>query len=304
MGGKQKLTYEYVYNYFKEHGCELLETEYINSGIPMRYRCVCGNESKICWDNFKQGKRCKKCFSDKLRKIRQLSYDFVYNYYKEHNLELLEDTYINNKTKMKYRCSCGNISYATFGNIQDGHRCNICGTLSSANKQKNNYSNIYEEFLKYNYLLLSKEYKNAHQKLQYQCPKGHIGEMTYSHFYSGRRCPICYWENNKGENHPNWKMDKTDEERLIGRATPENWEWRHNVYCRDSFICQICGTNMSGVFNAHHLYNWADYPELRYDINNGVTLCENCHTLFHKEYGWKNNTPEQFFEFKDNQINN
>jgi len=42
-----KLTYEYVYNYFKKQGCELLEMEYIGGTTKMKYICKCGNISSI-----------------------------------------------------------------------------------------------------------------------------------------------------------------------------------------------------------------------------------------------------------------
>jgi len=57
----KKLTYEFVKNYFEELGCELLEKNYKNTHYPMRYRCSCGNISKISFSSFKNGSRCKKC---------------------------------------------------------------------------------------------------------------------------------------------------------------------------------------------------------------------------------------------------
>lgn len=78
-------------------------------------------------------------------------------------------------------------------------------------------------------------------------------------------------------------------------------EWKNKVFERDNYTCQCCGKR-GGNLNAHHLYNFAEYEDLRYDIENGITFCEECHLVnypnsFHSIYGEKNNTPEQVYEF-------
>lgn len=103
-------------------------------------------------------------------------------------------------------------------------------------------------------------------------------------------------ENNLRENHPNWKEDKTDEERRKERKYFEYYEWKKQVYERDNFVCQCC-RKKGGNLNAHHLNGYDNFKEHRTDINNGVTLCENCHKEFHSIYGYGNNTIEQFREF-------
>ena len=81
-------------------------------------------------------------------------------------------------------------------------------------------------------------------------------------------------------------------------------EWVREVFKRDNFTCQCCGKH-GGNLNAHHLYNFSEYENLRYDVENGITLCEECHLVnypnsFHSIYGERNNTPEQVYEFIEN----
>ena len=55
-------------------------------------------------------------------------------------------------------------------------------------------------------------------------------------------------------------------------------KWRTSVFERDGFMCRQCGSK-NGL-NAHHIAQWAKTEEgspLRFDINNGVTLCKDCH---------------------------
>lgn len=116
-----------------------------------------------------------------------------------------------------------------------------------------------------------------------------------------------YGENNHmfgihryGKDNPNYNPNKTDEEREKGRCIIGYKEWRNSVYSRDNYTCQCCGDNKGSNLNAHHLngYNWD--KQHRTDINNGVTLCEECHKKFHSIYGWGNNTKEQFNDFLNN----
>lgn len=81
-------------------------------------------------------------------------------------------------------------------------------------------------------------------------------------------------------------------------------EWIRNVFKRDNYTCKCCGRR-GGNLNAHHLYNFSEYEYLRYDTENGITLCERCHLInypnsFHSIYGERNNTPEQIQEFIKN----
>ena len=72
--------------------------------------------------------------------------------------------------------------------------------------------------------------------------------------------------------------------------------WREAVFARDGYTCQKC-KQWGGKLRSHHIQNFAKYSEIRFAIDNGITLCQNCHFVFHKIYGKYNNTKKQIDEF-------
>ena len=54
-------------------------------------------------------------------------------------------------------------------------------------------------------------------------------------------------------------------------------ERRRRVFSRDGHKCQMPRCGYKKALNAHHIKRWADAPYLRYDIDNGITLCWKCH---------------------------
>jgi hypothetical protein len=88
---------------------------------------------------------------------------------------------------------------------------------------------------------------------------------------------------NKNHLHWNWKGGITNENRRI-RASSQYKFWLKSVFKRDNYTCQKCGKR-GGKLNAHHIRRFAKFPELRLDVNNGMTLCADCHNTWHKEHG-------------------
>lgn len=83
----------------------------------------------------------------------------------------------------------------------------------------------------------------------------------------------------KGLLNPNWQGGKGTEHQRI-RQTKDYMEWRKSVYTRDDYTCQECGKR-GGKLHAHHKEHFAQVPEKRLDINNGTSLCKECHGKIH-----------------------
>ena len=78
-----------------------------------------------------------------------------------------------------------------------------------------------------------------------------------------------------GELAGNWKGGISRAYKT-GYYSIEYKAWREAVFIRDIFTCQGCGK--MGYITAHHIKSFTHYPESRFDLENGITLCEDCHS--------------------------
>lgn len=84
----------------------------------------------------------------------------------------------------------------------------------------------------------------------------------------------CFRKFNVKENHPSWKGGiKKEKDR---RKSYEYKLWRDAVFKRDYYTCQHCGIKNVNL-QADHIKPWCNFPELRYELSNGRTLCVPCH---------------------------
>src|SRR3990167_5056571 len=76
----------------------------------------------------------------------------------------------------------------------------------------------------------------------------------------------------RGENHWQWKGGITPKNTAI-RMSLEYKLWARTIKERDNFTCQVCRKRGNGIVHADHIKPFSLFPELRFDIDNGRTLC-------------------------------
>lgn len=278
----------------------LLSNDYLNMKSKLVFRCSCNEEFETTFSNFvDKGKRsCDKCKNHKKYTLDEVKEMFS----KEGFIPLFKE-YKNCgerlpiETKDGYRFLMSLYQFKQKKKIPIFH---VSNPYTVENIKK------YIENNKISCRLISeKYYSNNQHKLKFECSCGGIFFATWGDFRRKKRtCDVCGLRRRSGKNHYGYNFDITEKERIERRMlTPnENMRvFRLKVFERDSYTCRCCGIkskkNQGVILNAHHLngYHWNE--EGRFDVDNGIALCENCHRTFHKIYGRKNNTEDQYNDF-------
>lgn len=99
--------------------------------------------------------------------------------------------------------------------------------------------------------------------------------------YCSHHCANLNTPHYSGEDNPNWRGGLTS---LICklRTSKRYQEWRKAVFARDYYKCQDCGTRHK-FLHAHHIVPLSEDLTKALDLNNGLTLCIDCHQERHPE---------------------
>ena len=102
------------------------------------------------------------------------------------------------------------------------------------------------------------------------------------HSHETRRKMSLAHKGSKGEN---WKGGISDVNKRI-RLSLEYRLWRRAVFKRDNYTCQKCGAKHEkgnrSTLHPHHIKLFSEYPDLRFEVSNGMTLCTKCHKKEHR----------------------
>ena len=224
-------------------------------------------------------------------------------------IELLSTEYKNAHTPLLFRClKCNHEFMKTWSNVQSLKQyCVKCGVEKRwENRKRHNIDDI-RKILKERYKhikLISGHSESARTKVRMYCTKCNIEfEQHYNALQNGKGCKYCGIKQRSGERHHGYNPNLTNEERVKSRDMlyGENKTlWRSKVHRKHRWMCVICGSKEDIV--AHHLDSYANHPDKRTDVNNGVTLCDKHHKDFHRVFGYKNNTKVQFKEYMNNKL--
>ena len=222
------------------------------------------------------------------------------------------------------------VQYISFGALHNRKHCCIYGgnDIRAISQSTSSIDEVKDICNKRNYKLLTKYIRSVDDKIEYICNKHPNYGIQTTSLYGLRKynhnCRMC--RQYSGENHWNWKggISSLQEHLRLHISS-----WKRDSLIKYNYTCVI--TNIKSVdIIIHHVnknfkdileevlttLNFPIYQEinqytddelksiedlclkLHYLYGLGVCICEEEHKLFHSMYGYGNNTPEQFEEFK------
>jgi hypothetical protein len=236
-------------------------------------KCDCGNEKIIKSRHLKSGESCScGCYA---KDQRRKSLNTVTVGQKYGLLEVVSYVGSNGKKSSLWECvcECGNKIIQTTNHLTTGNT-KSCGCISKKDLTG-------KTFRKLNVIKLLRS-ENQNRIWLCQCECGNTIDISTADL-SREYILSCGCS------------EKYSIECIKTRRYEKYVDWRKRIFERDEYRCSVCGK--TGGMHAHHLVNYIYDQDHSYDLNNGITMCKECHRLFHKTYGVKNNTKNQFKEF-------
>lgn len=223
--------------------------------------------SRECYDNY-HSVTCECDYCGKKLKMNKYKFDRAKHHFCDRKCQ--------GKFRSKFYCGENSFNYKDSINAYICKECGkeffsyhknriYCSIECKSNSQKDRVTLVCD--------YCGNEFERCNSEVKWHDLRG------YKKIFCSSKCSYEYYS---GENSPNWIEDRSqlkDQNKSI-RWSKNMIKWRKSVYERDNYTCQICGRY--GVeLNAHHIKQFAKYPKLRFDVDNGITLCVNCHKQIH-----------------------
>ena len=273
-------------NYIKEHIDENKKLHYKKSLVQCDN---CGKKRVVSTSNLNLEKNITLCSSCCKISIKENNYQKLAN---SKNL-IIQDKNIptNSGTNINWKCNkCDYIWNISFANLKRSNVTNCPKCESHAKITKHEYIKLANQF---NLIFLGPIPKATNIKTNWICSCKRYIRKTYWEIKTRPKCYNCWLE--KVTKPKEFHHKRKDHSGSLYR------NWTIKIFEKYNFTCQKCKIRGKNL-NAHHIFTWKEHPNLRFNIENGICLCEKCHSQkyknsFHHKYGTKNNNLKQIEEF-------
>ncbi len=189
--GVAKYTIEDMNRIALERDGKCLSTNYDSVHKKLLWECSQGHQWKATPDSIKRGTWCPICGAEKRARSKRFSIEDMHTLAEKHNGKCLSTNYFNARTKLLWECHRGHQWEAIPDSIKRGHWCSVCAHSKMVELKRLGIEKMAKLAEVRGGKCLSMNYVNAHQKLLWECSKGHQWKATPNSIKRGTWCPIC-----------------------------------------------------------------------------------------------------------------
>lgn len=165
---------------------KLLSKRYHNNKTKLAWECEYGHQWEMRPNDVKNGQWCPTCNGSHKLTIEEMD-----QIARERNGLCLSIAYINNRTKLRWRCAKGHEWDAAPDMVKQGTWCAICVKKENGKKRRHKIEDMHSIAKERGGRCLSKEYINNSTHLLWECTSGHTWKANANNIKSGTWCPRC-----------------------------------------------------------------------------------------------------------------
>jgi transcription elongation factor Elf1/DNA-directed RNA polymerase subunit RPC12/RpoP len=262
-GLKKRLTYDYVYNYIKDNGCQLLSISYEGSNKKLDILFKCGHTGKRTFEDFKTStficSRCANTMKYDIKEIKEklLSYGYIVDE---------DEEYIDANTKLSFNDLDGYKYHYSFHCVDSAYKRGFKVTDPFELSNKYALDNIQLWIIKNNkpYTMFCEKYKGSHiSNMVFNCSICNTSWKTaWSNVYSTNTgCPTCAINKN-AERKRRMAATETYNLKILKPELALEWDYNKNIYLPEEISpqsslkafweCSICGYKWGSVVSSRY----------------------------------------------------
>lgn len=236
-------------------GYELVSENYMSATSKLIIKCPEGHLFHKSYSCFMQGQLCTVCSNIRQSEMFKTDINEIIKTLEQNNYKLIKIIGEYNgrrNTKALVRCNKGH-EYVRFLDTlisNGGKGCKICASIKLSEDRRTPITVIYEDIENNNHTFVKwiDEYKNNTTPFILICPRDHTFKSNWFVFSRGDRCPYCYREDTRSENHPKWKGGISElKDYIRGRLG----NWKTESLKKYEYKCAITG--QKGFLEIHHV---------------------------------------------------
>lgn len=185
----RKIRFDTIKDFVKSFNYEILSKNYGNPKTKLQFKCPEKHTFRMCYSDFKQGKRCPVCVIENKKDLKKFTIDKIQDLFSREGYDLQSTEYTSSQDTLETICPEGHEVSISLYEFKKGIRCKDC--IKKSKSQDVDQEAVKNYVNSQNYTLVTKKVISLDSKMVMKCDQGHKVLLSYNMFKAAHRCPEC-----------------------------------------------------------------------------------------------------------------